>query len=386
MPLYRYRALYPSGTLTTGTLFGATKTDVEDILARMNLMVLSVRRRRVGQKALQWQFLQFFQYLSFFLKQSTPLMDALSLIESAVPPLKEPLAALRESLTKGHTFSEALQETGFLMDPVVFLLLRVSEKTGSLENACAHIYIYTLNQDQKRQKMQTALRYPCMLGVLFLGVLTIICFFFIPELKPFLQGNSKELPWETHFLFWISEGGFAWAGVGCFVLGAAVWFGSSWNMVRTFFVRCALKSSATNWMMQYRLYAPLFQNLAVMSANNVSLLEALETVQTYPHHPFLRPLLTESVQRLKQGVGVAQALTVLEGLPPTCLHILSLGEATNKLTHAFESVEALLEQRYKTHDDQMQTWMQPVLLLGMAAFLVLMFNGLFAPLQSHWTP
>ena len=96
------------------------------------------------------------------LKAGVPILRALAgLQESSVnPAFKKTLQGVRESLESGRELSVSLQRQGSVFSPFYVAMVYVGETTGRLEEIFLRLFHHLEFQEEMRDQVKSALRYP----------------------------------------------------------------------------------------------------------------------------------------------------------------------------------------------------------------------------------
>ena len=178
MAKYRYHATTEEGQRIHGVAQATSiKTamaglveqgyDVSTLKAKRNVLQFEITRKKLKQDEL----MHFSRQLSAFVRAGIPLIEALEVIEEETEDkvLREVLIGVRDSLTTGETFSDALRPYESLFPKFYVDMVRAAELTGSLDDVLAELSGYIKRDLEARNQIKSALMYPAIVLVMAIG-------------------------------------------------------------------------------------------------------------------------------------------------------------------------------------------------------------------------
>ena len=154
MPIFRYRAVAPSGEVSTGEFDGATESDIVERLREQGLMAMQVAqasdsfiaatsasaarapRRRLFQSknVTRDQVLGLTRELATLLRAGLPLDRALEILISLAPtpPVAALMQGIRDNVRGGKSLSQALDARREVFSRFYVNIVRAGEAGGAL--------------------------------------------------------------------------------------------------------------------------------------------------------------------------------------------------------------------------------------------------------------
>lgn len=219
MPIFRFKALNPSGEPVEGQQAAATaEAAYEQIRNRglhpVSLTPLSQRRglRRTGpvpRKVLTRTLRQ----LATLLAAGVPLLETLENLRRGDNggQLSERFQALSQHLRQGGRFSEGLRTRFSEFPEYVFSLAALGESTGQLPKTLADAADRMASDDALSAELRSALTYPMILasvgGLIVFGMFVFV----IPRFGALVERSGADIP-----------------AVSRLVIGAGVWMQANW--------------------------------------------------------------------------------------------------------------------------------------------------------------
>ena len=215
MPIFRYRAVTPSGEISTGEFDAASESDIVERLREQGLMPMQIApasdgfsavassgaargpRRRLFQskRVSRDQVLALTRELATLLRAGLTLDRALEILISLAPTL--PVAALmqgvRDNVRGGKSLSQALDAQKGLFSRFYINIVRAGEAGGALPAVLVRLTEFMERAQELRDTVISALIYPTILvGVAVLSVMLLLIYV-VPQFSQMFHDAGKAL-------------------------------------------------------------------------------------------------------------------------------------------------------------------------------------------------
>jgi type IV pilus assembly protein PilC len=127
-----------------------------------------------------------------------------SLLEDAKGNQKKILFVIREDLVQGKHLHASFARLPGLFDKVTVNIIKASEEAGTLEVTLKDLKDNIRKDIEFTDKIRSALMYPAMIVVVFVGVLLMILTFVIPKISAVFLRLRVPLPLPTQVLIFLS--------------------------------------------------------------------------------------------------------------------------------------------------------------------------------------
>jgi MSHA biogenesis protein MshG len=262
-------------------------------------------------------------------------------------------------------------------------MISVGENTGQLDQAFRQLSVYLELERETRKRIKQATRYP-MFVLIAMGIgLTVINLLVIPAFAKVFAQFHAQLPLPTRVLIATSQlfQDYWWL-MGLMVAGAIYGFiawtnteagALRWDrtklrlpIVGGLFERIALGRFTRTFAMMYRAGVPLLQTLTI---NSVSVGNRY---------------IGRAILGMREGVERGEALTrtaTASGLfTPLVLQMMAVGEEAGALDDLFVEVADFYEQEVDYDLKQLADAIEPILIVGMGAMVLVLALGVFLPM------
>lgn len=402
MAVFQYRALAADGTLTEGVVDAGGRQEAYRHIEERGLkpvglkegapvpaverrpLDLTWRKKKVSYRALE----NFTRQLSSLLAAGIPLSRALQIVsrEASTPVAREQWKEIYDQVIDGASLADSMARLPQTFPAVYVAMVQAGETGGFLDVVLGQIAEFQAREKELRSRVISALIYPAILLTLAIGVLTFLMLFFIPRFKLIFAGFGGTLPLLTRIIVRISE---VVSKYGLFAVLAVA--------VAGFVIRQWLRSEQGRraWQ-QFVLRLPVIgplnarfamtrfcRMLGTLVGSGVSLIHALRVARESIGNQTLVDAVSDSIERVKQGDGLAASLSDCRTLfPGSVIEMITVAEETGRLDQELVRIAAATDSDL---DRQLRTAVslaEPLLLFVMAGFIGTIFIGMVLPIFS----
>jgi len=347
------------------------------------LALLAERMRR--KKVDLLELIIFCRQMHSLSKAGVPIIRAIGgLAESHRNPyFREVLLEVRSDLEGGMSMAVSLNAHPKVFGTLFISMISVGENTGQLDLAFRQLSVYLELERETRKRIKQATRYP-MFVLIAMGIgLTVINLLVIPAFAKVFAQFHAQLPLPTRVLIATSQlfQDYWWL-MGLMVAGAIYGFiawtnteagALRWDQTKLrlpivggLFERIALGRFTRTFAMMYRAGVPLLQTLTI---NSVSVGNRY---------------IGRAILSMREGVERGEALTrtaTASGLfTPLVLQMMAVGEEAGALDDLFVEVADFYEQEVDYDLKQLADAIEPILIVGMGAMVLVLALGVFLPM------
>ena len=404
MPLFAYKALNSTGSVTTGEFDAADRTEALRVLDRKGLQPVSLResataaaasvRKTNGKpktedkaapqasakeekipegpiKLKRQEVVLFTEELSDMLSAGLQLEPALKSMENRqeLGNLKAVSYKIRQVVRDGVNFSAALKKASPSFGPLYCSLAAAGEASGALDTILkrqAH-YLKTLAELQSR--LILAMIYPAFLVVAGIGVSIVFVTTLIPQLTALIASTpGGKIPLGAAILIGASAFLKKWWIVMVLTLAGAAIFFKAWkdnDANKPTWDRLKLKLPMVGPVITSRFYVQFLETMANLVGNGLPLLRALELSRDATYNRSLRVELDRVIEQVGDGRSFSKALIRSGAFPALLIDMVSVGEQTGK-------IDISLRRAAERYDKELDKDLQRIMALIMPSVLIVM--------------
>jgi general secretion pathway protein F len=120
--------------------------------------------------------------------------------------------------------------------------------------------------------------------------------------------------------------------------------------------------------------------LAITTGSGVPILRALQTSRDTLSNTAMREQVDQATDSVREGVGLARALSANRHFPPVLLHMIRAGEVTGELPAMLERASASQEQDLERRAMTIAGMLEPILILIMGGVVLLIVLAVLMPI------
>lgn len=333
------------------------------------------------------------QEVTFFSRQmatmmasGVPMVQALEILSNGQknPKFAQMIKALRDDVSGGNAFSEALKAYPVQFNELYRNLVKAGEGAGVLDVVLETLATYLERIQALKGKIKKALFYPA--GVLAVGMIVslILLMYVIPQFKTTFASFGADLPAFTQLYVDLSDFtlknwwwmlGVALAAGFAFVFS----YKASTNLQRTV-DRLGLKVPVVGQILHMSAISRFARTLALTFKAGVPLVEALDTVAGATGSINY----DEAVAKIRDDVAVGYSLNLAMKqvgiFPPMVVQMVGIGEESGALDSMLFKVAEFYEGEVNNAVDALTSLMEPFIIVVLGTMVGGMVVAMYLPI------
>jgi len=343
VPQYRYVALAPDGSEVKETVEAPNEDVLRNELLLRNLEVKTVKQKKkfnelelAPQRVPKTEIMHFSRQMAAFVRSGIPITEALEVVEegSDNKRFQQMVGRMREQISAGMPFSEALEEHSSVFPAYYTGILRSSELTGQLDNALDQLSGYVERDLEARSKIKSALTYPLVIAGMAVVTVVILTVFVLPKFTKFFESLDAKLPLPTRMLLGVSaliqNFWFVWVALILLLIAFAMWLqkGVKGRMVRD---KAMLRIPIVREVALFAVVERVCRITAGMIKAGVPLPETLNAAIQGTNNRVFEKGMRTAQERMLEGEGLAHPIADTELFPRAAVQMMRVGEDTGTL-------------------------------------------------------
>lgn len=394
MPLFEYAGFDAQGKKVAGTIEAPGKKAAtqqlrtrgifptrlaEGSAATSGFSLFTNRFRPFARKVSPQDLAAVTRQLATLLGAGLPLDEALGTLadQLAGAPLGRALGTVRGEVLQGSELNRALAQHPGIFSPLFINMTEVGEHSGTLDQVLGQLADFLEDQARLRSRMQSALAYPILMGVIGSAVLVFLITFVVPKVTRMLEDLGQTLPLPTRLLIAGSDFLAGWWWLLLLLAGVAV----------TAARRYARSEAGRLKLDRLSLRLPLFGSLNLLLATarlsrtlgtllhaGVPLLKALAIAVNLLSNRVLRQAVNDAGDAVREGESLAEPLKRSGVFPPMLAQMAAVGERSGELEKMLLRVAETYEHQVELRIAGLLSLLEPVMILVMGTavgFIVL---------------
>lgn len=330
----------------------------------------------------------FIKRLGYLLKAGVPILQSLAMVQEQTRSglQKKIIDSLVESVKNGKALHIGLLSFRKIFGDFVINVVRIGEETGRLPQNLEYLAEELKKRRLLKRKIVSAFVYPAFIAFVTLIVTVFLIVFIFPKILPILSSLNVPLPFTTRALIWLSHFlGSYWFYVILAVIFLIIITSLLLRIkkVSLFINRIIPSVPVIGKLLQYYQIANVCRTLGVLLQSGVALIESLKiTAETTPN-----PVYRQALERLEADVLTGKKIsTQFRNFPryfPVLIpQMLTIGEATGKLSESFFYLAEFYETELDEMTKNLSNVLEPILMIFMGVIVGTVVISIITPIYG----
>lgn len=394
MAEFKYEAVAATGIKSTGSITADTEMEVMSMLDARGLYPVKIEKAKepraslFGGRVRPRTMAQFYSQLADLLHAGVPLLRSLDILDRqcSSPALQSIIRDIRARVADGASLGEAMSRHPKAFTELAVSMVRAGQEGAFLEDALKRIADFTDKQEDLKAKVIGALAYPVFLGVVGILVLNVVVIFFVPLFEPIFARlrERNEMPALSQMVITLSNAmrnPLVWIiGVPLFIGGLVLF--TRWRRTpagRLMFDTVKLKLPGAGKIFLNLALARFTRVQGTLLQNGVPLLQALRIAKDSTGNRVLANAIDQAAENVTEGESLAAPLRQCPFIPRDIVEMVAVGEESNTLEKVLLDIADTLERRTTRQLELFVRLLEPVMLLVIAGFTLIIVAGLMLP-------
>ncbi len=398
MPLYRYKAITPSGETVEGEMEAADEAAV--IAYIKDKGQLPVRAEQVSEKHVsdsglltrrgmvsRAQLTILTRELARLIGAGVSLDRSLTILAAVTDSAAERtlLTRLVEAIRGGASFADALKEQEGSFSRLYISMVRAGEEGGALRVVLDRLADYMEKSQAFRASIGAALIYPAILLSVSVLSLILLLTLVVPQFQRMFDEAGAALPLPTQI-----------------VIAIADWLQGNWwllllllllllTLLPRLFARAGPRRAWDRFLLSLWGIGPLARKIEVarfcrtlstLLSNGVVLLSALSIVKETMSNRILAEAVASIAERLKSGETLSAPMLEAGVFPKLACHMVRVGEETGRLEEMLGDVADIYDKEVQHSLKKMLALLEPLLILTLGVLIAAIIFSILIALLS----
>ncbi|MCC0004995.1 MAG: type II secretion system F family protein [Methylobacteriaceae bacterium] len=379
MPEFQYTALSQTGEIVTGSIEADSRDDLTRRIEYLGLIPIEGERRGApvisgvsfGARASAEDVTIMIADLALLLKTGARIHDALDLMskDASAGRLRPTLSKVAAAVASGDSFADALARHPAFFAPMYVALCRAGESSGSLDTVLETLAAERQRAEALRRRLLDALRYPAFILAAAGMVLLFFLIAVLPQFESVLRDFNARIDPVLALFLSISAGLRAHLNIVALAtaaLIALVWWASTRRELRSAFVDALGRIPLFGRVLEYRRAALFCRNLGLLLTSGVGLAPALRIIVDIMASTGKSDAWTRTVDFVRHGGKLSQALMETGALPQMAVRTLRLGEESGRLPMVLGRIADFYEAKLQRSLDRIVAVVGPASIIAIA--------------------
>ena len=388
MATYKYTAFDENEKNLKGFINASDADEARLILINRGLNPLNIEKalqKRSKVRISNNNLSIFTKQMSALLSAGTPIEKCLVLLskQSSNSKFSQILLNINEDITEGNSLSSSMKKYPSIFDEIYTSTIYAGETSASLSEVFHDLSIYLDKEAKIRSQVVGALIYPAVLFIVSIAVIYALLSFVLPQVVEQFISSNVELPLLTQTLLAFSE---VFPIIIAFILLSliAIYVVQATNiipqkyqlMISKYFLFIPLIGS----IILYDQTARFCSSMRLMTKAGLNTIDSLQIAQNTFKNKYLKSQVEKVVNKVIAGTSISKAFAQVQIFPEVFQQLLSSGDLGSQVSEMFEKTKEFLDQEVDTRRNLLLTLLQPIVILTMGVFVMLIVLSIMLPL------
>ena len=327
----------------------------------------------------------FTKQMSALLSAGTPIEKCLVLLskQSSNSKFSQILLTINEDITEGNSLSSSLKKYPSIFDEIYTSTIYAGETSASLSEVFHDLSIYLDKEAKIRSQVVGALIYPAVLFFVSIAVIYALLSFVLPQVVEQFVSSNVELPLLTQTLLAFSEvfpiiiATTLLILIGIYVVQITNIIPQKYQlMISKYFLFIPLIGP----IILYDQTARFCSSMRLMTKAGLNTIDSLQIAQNTFKNKYLKSQVEKVVSKVIAGTSISKAFAQVQIFPEVFQQLLSSGDLGSQVSEMFEKTKEFLDQEVDTRRNLLLTLLQPIVILTMGVFVMLIVLSIMLPL------
>ena len=298
--------------------------------------------------------------------------------------LKAIFTTLNDDLNQGQSLTDAIMKFKNQLGDVVIAMIKLGENTGNMSESLQKLSDILQEIWENQRKFKKAMRYPITVMSAMAIAFIVLMMYVVPKFREIFEQLGADLPTPTIILLGIES---ALSNYGLYMLI---------GLIATIFIMKHLYKTNQDFKYgfdKFLLKVYLINKIIFYSTMNrfnliftelvragIPIAEALETATLTVGNQEIHDKLATIKIAVQRGISLTEAMRDTELYESMLIQMLSAGERGGAIDAMLEKVTDYYKAKFSDLVDNISGYIEPIMLLFMAAMVILLALGIFMPM------
>ena len=379
--LWRWRALTKEGEHQSGTLWATDRTAAFTRLMRSDLHPLALTRCAQRHRWQPHHCCEMFRQLATLLQAGLTLSHSLQMLAEQHPlkPWQALLQSIADELCEGSPFSESLKKWPAVFSPLHVSMVKTGELTGKLEECCRQLAQQQKAQQQLREKVKKALRYPAIVLTLAVLVVLAMVILVLPEFAAIYKTFNTPLPMLTQMVMGMAA--FIQSYALALFVALLTPLTAAWALRKNpRWQRMLMHMPVMGALAKGQKLGHIFTVLSLTQQAGIPFLQGLESAEETVESCYWRGILHSVREDIEKGLPVWSSFQKAAIFTPLCIQFLRTGEMSGALDIMLANLARHHTEQTFQRADNLAALLEPVLLIVTGVIIGTLVVAMYLPI------
>ena len=298
--------------------------------------------------------------------------------------LKKILISIMNDIKAGLSMMDSIKKFEKDLGILSVSMFRLGEETGDFSGAVKDLSVILSEILENRRLLKKATKYPILIIIAMVIAFTIVILFVIPPFKTVFEQQNLKLPLPTRILLFIDHiinayGIIVVGGIIAFVISVIYLYKKN-KKVKFFLDTIMLKIYIMGKIIELSLIGRFVYVFEKLITAGISVIDAFDIAIEIVDNDYIKKKMYSIKNNIMRGGGIAGGFVASGLFEPMIIQMVKSGEEAGALVGMLKKVSDYYLNKYKDLVSNISTLIEPVLIMAIAGFVLMLALGIFLPM------
>ncbi len=300
--------------------------------------------------------------------------------------VKEIFKEIYQDIESGANLSDSLKKFENEVGKLSIVMVELGEKIGLMSESIDKLADFLQEIHDNRVKLKKATRYPLLVIIAMAISFSLVIVLVIPQFMDIFNQYKTQLPFPTRVLIWIEK---AIKNYSAYILGGAgiIFFVLNKiykknNNFHRFIDKIMLKIYIVGSVIYLSMVGRFVYIFDKLISSGLPIVDALRTAISVVDNKFLKEKLEIVSQSIEEGRSLTDGFRDTKQFDNIVTQMVEAGETSGSLGKMLDKISIYYRNKFQNLVDNVSTMIEPILIAGIAGFVLLLGLGIFLPMWS----
>ena len=364
---------------------GVIPVDITEAAESGEVTVEELWRRMGGGRPTTKDLGLFCRQMHVITRTGLPLLRGLNGLAETThnEVLRAALLDVMAGLESGRGLAQSMSDHEDIFPGLFLSIIEMGETTGTLDMAFLRMYEYLNMEQEIRDRVSQATRYPMTVIGAILVAMGIISIFVIPSFAPLFKSLGDDLPMPTKIILAVSTFLRDHWFVVLLIFGAIYAAIKTWlktEQGRFRWDRMKLRLPVVGKIVRNASLSRITRSLTISLQAGLPMNETLQTVAKSIGNAYLTVKMNMLSEGIERGESLWKTAHSTGLFTPLVLQMIALGEETGSLPELLSEVAEHYKREVDYDLDNLSDALEPLLMVAVGGMVLVLALGIFLPM------
>ncbi len=404
MSNYFYYGRDTDGTAIEGSVDKSSENDVVNYLIKKNITPIKIsliennhsdyfseyKELFLSKRVSDEDLVMFCRQMYTINKAGLPLIQGIESLSISVEEgvLKDCLVDIVHRLESGISLSKAMKHHPLIFNSLFVGMVKIGESTGNLDKVFDQMGLYLTRDIETKKALKSALRYPTFVLGAMIVALFVVNLMVIPAFSDMFSRFGAELPLPTQILlstshFFVNYWWLLIIVISAAIVGFLMWVTTPEG--RLFWHSAKLNIPIVGQLIEKAAVSRYIRSFSLMLSAGLPLNKAIALCADIIGNDFLAKKIRLIKTDIEKGDSLHRTHMRSEMFSPLVLQMINIGESSGQVDILLMEVAESYERQVDYDLQSLNSKIEPLLILVMAGFVVVLALGIFLPMWDMFS-